>query len=129
MAADEAENPDVGATGEVVAERQDVEDATEQLLADTPAASEPATTTRGRSMAKKTKGAKKKSAPKKAGAAKATRQPRSKVEPSGAITGVKAGGTTYLILELEQGAITLTPTGNREKNRDAAVKAIKALLK
>ena len=136
-AADDGETgiPDVGDVGEVGGEREGVEDATEQLLADTPAASESTTTTttttKGRSMAKKAKGAKKKAAaPKKAnGAVKATRQPRTKVLASGSIKSVEASGDTYLVLKFDEGQITLTPTGNRAANRDIAAKAIRALLK
>jgi hypothetical protein len=48
---------------------------------------------------------------------------------SGALLSIKPQGTTYLALEFEEGKIVLTPTSNREPNRDLALKALKALLK
>ena len=67
-------------------------------------------------------------APKPAGEKK-ERKPRSKVVASGALQKVEATGTTYITLEFEEGKIVLTPTGNREQNRDIAAKALRALLK
>lgn len=67
----------------------------------------------------------KKASSKKAPAAK---QPREKKLASGKIQKIEAVGNTYLRLEFEEGTITLTPTGNREQNRNIAAKALKALL-
>jgi len=47
---------------------------------------------------------------------------------SGKIQKIEAVDNTYLRLEFEEGTITLTPTGNREHNRNIAAKALKALL-
>lgn len=69
------------------------------------------------------KGSKK--ASKKAPVAKKARE---KKLASGKIYRIEAVGNTYLRLEFEEGAITLTPTGNRELNRNIATKALKALL-
>lgn len=63
-------------------------------------------------------------APKAAG----ERKPREKKLASGRLKKVEATGNTYLTLEFEEGKIVLTPTGNREQNRDIAVKALRALL-
>ena len=96
----------------------------------------------GRQMAKKTakggaakggrkgavKGAAKGGARKQASTGEAPRRSRTKVV-SGALVRIQAQGTTYLALEFEEGKIVLTPTSNREPNRDLAVKALKALLK
>jgi hypothetical protein len=84
-------------------------------------------------VAKKKNGngaAKKAKAPKAARAAKAPgeRKARVKTLASGKLKKVEASGTTYLRLEFEEGSIMLTPTGNREANRDIAVKALRALL-
>ncbi len=82
------------------------------------------------SGAKKVKPAKAAKAPKAAKAAKVAgeRKPREKKVASGKLKKIEASGTTYLTLEFEEGSITLTPTGNREQNRDIAVKALRALL-
>ena len=78
-------------------------------------------------MAKKnTTGGKK--AAKTAKAPKGERKPREKKVAAGKLKKIEASGTTYLTLEFEEGTITLTPTGNREQNRDIAVKALRALL-
>lgn len=89
---------------------------------------------------KKSGGAKKSAAPKAAKPAKAAkaakgpkapkgeRKPREKKLASGKLKKVEPTGTTYLRLEFEEGSIMLTPTGNREQNRDIAVKALRALL-
>lgn len=71
-----------------------------------------------------------KSGPKAARAAKAPgeRKARVKTLASGKLKKVEASGTTYLRLEFEEGSIMLTPTGNREANRDVAVKALRSLL-
>jgi DNA-binding protein YbaB len=86
-------------------------------------------------MAKKTSNgaAKKAKAPKAAAKApkapsKGQRKPREKKLASGKLKKIEASGTTYLTLEFEEGTITLTPTGNREQNRDVAVKALRGLL-
>jgi hypothetical protein len=47
---------------------------------------------------------------------------------SGTIQKIEAVGNTYFRLEFEEGSITLTPTGNREQNRNIATRALKALL-
>lgn len=80
---------------------------------------------------KNTKTATKKKAAKAATKAdgSAARKQRSKVIASGAIVSVESAGKTYLTLAFDEGQITLTPTGNREQNRDLAVAAIKKLLK
>ncbi len=80
---------------------------------------------------KAAKAAKAPKAPKAAKAAKGPkgeRKPREKKVASGKLKKIEASGTTYLTLEFEEGSITLTPTGNREQNRDIAVKALRALL-
>lgn len=69
-----------------------------------------------------------KTAAKKAAAPAGKRQRRSKVI-SGALKSVSASGKTYLELVFEEGTMLLTPSSNREANRDIAVKAIRALLK
>lgn len=90
-------------------------------------------------MAKKAVGGKKKETkaakgPKPAKAEKAPkapkgeRKPREKKLASGKLKKVEATGNTYITLEFEEGKIVLTPTGNREANRDLAVKALRALL-
>ena len=88
-------------------------------------------------MAKKSTGGKKaakadkKKAVKPAAKAAKTpgeRKPREKKVASGKLKKIEASGTTYLTLEFEEGSITLTPTGNREQNRDIAVKALRGLL-
>jgi hypothetical protein len=66
----------------------------------------------------------KKASSKKAPAAKK----REKKLAAGKLQKVEAVGNTYLRLEFEEGTITLTPTGNREQNRNIAAKALKALL-
>jgi hypothetical protein len=53
---------------------------------------------------------------------------RAKKLASGKLQSIEATGNTYLRLEFEEGTITLTPTGNREQNRNIAAKALKALL-
>lgn len=94
--------------------------------------------TAGDTMAKKKTGARKgaaKAATTKAKTAKAPRaakgerRPREKKVASGAIKNVVAMGGTYLALEFDEGKIVLSPTSNREQNRDIAVKALKAALK
>lgn len=77
---------------------------------------------------KAAKGPKAPKAAKPAKAAKGERKPREKKVASGKLKKIEASGTTYLKLEFEEGAIVLTPTGNREQNRDIAVKALRALL-
>jgi hypothetical protein len=62
------------------------------------------------------------------GGEKKERKSRVKVV-SGALLSIKPQGTTYLALEFEEGKIVLTPTSNREPNRDLALKVLKALLK
>jgi hypothetical protein len=90
-------------------------------------------------MAKKTNGAKKVKAAKapkapkaakaaKSAAPKSERKPREKKVASGKLKKVESTGNTYLTLEFEEGKIVLTPTGNREQNRDIAVKALRSLL-
>jgi hypothetical protein len=81
----------------------------------------------GNGAAKKAKTPKAPKAPKAAKPA-GERKPREKKVASGKLKKVEASGTTYLTLEFEEGTITLTPTGNREQNRDIAVKALRALL-
>jgi hypothetical protein len=66
-----------------------------------------------------------KKASKKAPVAK---KPREKKLASGKLQRIEAVGNTYLRLEFEEGAITLTPTSNREQNRNITAKALKALL-
>lgn len=84
---------------------------------------------KGTKEAVKAKGARKQAAPKTPKAA-STRRPRQKEAPDGGIKKVEASGSTYLVLTFENSvAVTLTPTGNREANRDAVVKALRALLK
>lgn len=68
---------------------------------------------------------KSKKASKKAPVAK---QPRVKTLASGKLQKIETVGNTYLRLEFEEGTITLTPTSNREQNRNIATKALKALL-
>jgi hypothetical protein len=46
----------------------------------------------------------------------------------GKLQKVEASGGTYLTLTFEEGTIKLTPTANRNANRNAAVKALRALL-
>lgn len=82
-------------------------------------------TTMAKKSTKKAKAEKK--APKAAKPA-GERKPRAKKVVSGKLKKVEASGTTYLTLEFEEGSITLTPTGNREQNRDVAVRALRALL-
>lgn len=77
---------------------------------------------------KAAKAAKAPKAPKAAKAPKGERKPREKKVASGKLKKIEASGTTYLTLEFEEGTITLTPTGNREQNRDIAVKALRSLL-
>lgn len=79
-------------------------------------------------VAKAAKPAKAPKAPKAAKAPKGERKPREKKVASGKLKKIEASGTTYLTLEFEEGSITLTPTGNREQNRDIAVKALRGLL-
>lgn len=78
-------------------------------------------------VAKKTTTRKKKGAAKKAKGA-ATRT-RSRVVASGAIRSAKASGKTYVEITFEDGSMTVTPSSNREQNRDILVKAINALAK
>lgn len=59
---------------------------------------------------------------------KAVAKPRVKKLASGKLQKIETVGNTYLRLEFEEGSITLTPTGNREQNRNIATKALKALL-
>jgi hypothetical protein len=54
--------------------------------------------------------------------------PREKKLASGKIQRIEAAGNTYIVLEFEEGTITLAPTDNRVQNRKIAVKALKALL-
>jgi hypothetical protein len=76
--------------------------------------------------AKSPKAAKPKAA--KAAKPKGARKPREKKVASGKIKSISATGTTYITLEFEEGKIVLSPTSNREQNRDIATKALKALL-
>jgi hypothetical protein len=78
--------------------------------------------------AKGPKPAKAEKAPKAPKAPKGERKPREKKLASGKLKKVEATGNTYITLEFEEGKIVLTPTGNREANRDLAVKALRALL-
>jgi hypothetical protein len=78
--------------------------------------------------AKAAKGPKPAKAAKPAKGPKGERKPREKKVASGKLKKIEASGTTYLTLEFEEGSITLTPTGNREQNRDIAVKALRGLL-
>lgn len=81
----------------------------------------------------KKKAAKAAKAPKAAKTAKTAKAPaerKSRVKVvSGALKKIEAMGGTYLKLEFEEGHIVLTPTSNREANRDLAVKSLRALLK
>lgn len=78
--------------------------------------------------AKKAKGAKK--AAKTPRAAKAAGERKSRVKTvSGELKKVEPMGGTYLKLEFEEGHIVLTPTSNREANRDIAVKALRSAIK
>lgn len=106
-------------------------------VAETPKQKKERTAVAKKKTAKATKTAKAPAAAKGgAKAAKAPRAakggargPREKKVAKGAITAVVTMGGTYLALEFEEGKIVLTPTSNREQNRDLAVKALKALLK
>jgi hypothetical protein len=82
----------------------------------------------GNGAAKKAKAPKAPKAAKAPKAPKGERKPREKKVASGKLKKIEASGTTYLTLEFEEGTITLTPTGNREQNRDVAVKALRGLL-
>lgn len=72
---------------------------------------------------------------KKINAKKPKREKKPKAEKKvkavadGPITGIKASGETYLQLAFGDAHITLTPTSNRQKNRNLVVEAIRALLK
>jgi hypothetical protein len=79
-----------------------------------------ATVERGERTTPPPKGRKKKSAERRERAAKTI---------SGEITEIKASGETYLQVMFEEGHITLSPTSNRSANRDAVVKALRALVK
>jgi hypothetical protein len=57
-----------------------------------------------------------------------TGRAKSTVPPSGKLQNIEAVGKTYITLQLDEGTITLTPTSNREQNRDIVAKALKALL-
>lgn len=84
------------------------------------------TQTEGERMPGK-KAAKKKSAPKPKKEKKAKAK-KSKVQPTGQIVDVKASGETYLSVIFEEGNITLTPTSNRQVNRDVIVKSLRELI-
>lgn len=51
------------------------------------------------------------------------------VPVSGSLRDVKAAGTTYVALIFDEGQMMVTPTSNREANRDLLVKTLRALIK
>ena len=66
--------------------------------------------------------------PKKRKTRSAGRRAKGTGLPSGKVQNVEAVGKTYITLKLDEGTVTLTPTSNREQNRDIVAKALKALL-